>query len=145
MAPSFTDRKCRSLKQGFSIVEVVIATFLVTFVGAGVVSGVITSQRLNYINAQRVAAFGLAKAKIEELHGVGYEELTERYGSIQQEIDLELVNLGGVNQVMIPARRTTFLSDLTDPERKQVTVTVEWDFQGREIQENIETLLYPRR
>lgn len=125
--------------------EVMVATFLVGILGAGVVSGVFTARRLTYVNAQRVAAFGLAKAKTEELKGVGYDELDSLYGAQQQEIDLELVNLGGVNQKVLPATRTTTLQTMTTPDRKLVTVTVEWEFQGREIDETVETFLYPRR
>lgn len=122
-----------------------IATLLVGILGAGVVSGALTARRLTYLNAQRVAAFGLAKAKVEETKGVGYEELDALYGDRTVERDLDLVNLGGVNQEVIPARRILLIRDLSNPDRKQVTVIVRWDFQGSQIEERVETFLYPRR
>ena len=132
-------------KQGFTIVEVVVASLLITLLGAGVIRTAIFSQRVTYSNAQRLAAFGLAKAKTEELKGVGYSELDTRYGSSQQEIDLDLINLGGVNQKILPATRSTTLQDVTSPQRKLITVTVSWEFQGRQLSETVQVFLYPRR
>lgn len=132
-------------KQGFTIVEVVVASLLITLLGAGVFRTAIFSQRITYSNAQRQAAFGLAKAKTEELKGVGYDELDARYGSSQQEIDLDLVNLGGVNQKILPATRSTTLQNLSSPQRKLITVTVSWEFQGRSLTETVQIFLYPRR
>jgi prepilin-type N-terminal cleavage/methylation domain-containing protein len=134
-----------SPKKGFTLIEVMIATFLVGILGAGVISGATVARRLTYVNAQRVSAFGLAKAKLEELKGRGYNELDALYGSQVQEVDLDLVNLGGVTQEVIPATRTLSLQDLTSPQRKRVTVRIQWEFQGREIDETVQTFLYPRR
>lgn len=138
-------RTSSKTKEGLSLIEVVMATFLVTLLGGAVVNGVITARRHTYLNAQRVEAFGLAKSKMEEMKGVGYATLSARYGSQQQEIGLEFVNLGGVDQNTITARRTTTLEDLNNPRRKRVRVRVEWEFQGIDADETLETFLYPRR
>ena len=132
-------------KSGFTLVEVVVATLLVTLLGAGVIQSTLLARKITYSNAQRVAAFGLAKAKTEELKGVGYEKLTATYGTTHSETDLELVNLGGVNQELVKTTRTTTLEDLTSPRRKRVTVSITWDFQGKELEESAEIFLYPRR
>lgn len=143
-------------KQGFTIVEVVVASLLVTLLGAGVLQTTILARRITYSNAQRVAAFGLAKALTEELKGVGYEELTADYiaGKTAVEDDdddedeqkeLDVVNLGGVNQNIITGIPSIAMEELTDPRRKRVTVTISWDFQGRELEESVEIFLYPQR
>ena len=149
-------------KQGFTIVEVVVASLLVTLLGAGVLQTTILARRITYSNAQRVAAFGLAKALTEELKGVGYEELTADYiaGKTAVEDDddddeddededeqkeLDVVNLGGVNQNIITGIPSIAMEELTDPRRKRVTVTISWNFQGRELEESVEIFLYPQR
>jgi len=139
-------------KQGFTIVEVVVASLLVTLLGAGVLQTTILARRITYSNAQRVAAFGLAKAMTEELKGIGYEELTADYvaGKTDDDDDgvddeLDVVNLGGVNQNIITGIPSIAMEELTDPRRKRVTVTISWDFQGRELEESVEIFLYPQR
>ena len=139
-------------KQGFTIVEVVVASLLVTLLGAGVLQTTILARRITYSNAQRVAAFGLAKAMTEELKGIGYEELTADYvaGKTDDDDDgvddeLDVVNLGGVNQNIITGIPSISMEELTDPRRKRVAVTISWDFQGRELEESVEIFLYPQR
>ena len=139
-------------KQGFTIVEVVVASLLVTLLGAGVLQTTILARRITYSNAQRVAAFGLAKAMTEELKGIGYEELTADYvaGKTDDDDDgvddeLDVVNLGGVNQNIITGIPSISMEELTDPRRKRVTVTISWNFQGRELEESVEIFLYPQR
>jgi prepilin-type N-terminal cleavage/methylation domain-containing protein len=127
-------------KRGFSLIEVMMATLIVGILATGVISGVTLARRLTYVNAQRVAAFGLAKARIEELKGVGYEDLDA--GNPET---LDLVNLGGVNQQIVPARLRTNIRELENPDRKRIVVRVDWRFEGKRVQERVRTFLYPRR
>lgn len=144
-------RTSKPLKEGLTLIEVIIATFLVTLLAGGVFNGIIASRRLTYVNAQRVEAFGLAKSKIEEMKGKRFTELNAAYGVKQQETDLVFVNLGGDKQKVITANRTTTLEDLgeagndSNPVRKRITVEVEWEYRGRNRSEELVTYLYPKR
>ena len=124
------------------LIEVVICMILLTMVALGLVSGVVIARQLTYSNAQRVAAFGLARARLEELKGLRYETIDPL--SYSTETNIQFAHLGGTQQKALEATRVTRLTALENPTRIHAAVAVRWYARGRLQQESATTFIYPR-
>ena len=141
-----TPMKNRS-KAGMTIVEVLMAAIFSAILIAGLVSGVIFTNRLNYASAQRVAAFGLCKEWYELMNGGNYTNIAE---SAYPSETVRLTHMGGTGRLPLMGVRTCQIRELndpavaSDPRRKMVTITVNWHFANRDYQETLNGVIYDK-
>ncbi|MFC1452838.1 type II secretion system protein J [Verrucomicrobiota bacterium] len=129
----------REGKAGLTLVEVLVASALVGLLTVAVYSVVINAVSLNYAVAQRVAAFTLCKEKLEQLRGSDYHSVTASNCAAQT---VFLTHLGGTARVPLTGTRAGSLTGLSNPDRKSVTVTVQWDYRGRQFEESMTGVIY---
>lgn len=127
---------------GFTLAEVMISLLLVTMLIAALVQSIMVGRSLTYSNAQRVAAFGMCKAKLEEMRGMDYTQLVTT--NFADEADLRFAHLSGAEQIPITCARTVELTPQTDPERTDVSVQVDWNYRGVALVERVDATVYPR-
>ena len=126
-------------KSAFTLIEVVVSSILSTMVIGGIYSGIQTGMNLNYASAQNIAAFGLCQERLEQMRGTVYSDITS---TTFPEESLFLTHLGGSERLPLTATRSSTIADLTNPARKEVTVTVSWDYRGRALSQSITGFVY---
>ena len=132
----------RGSKLGLTVLEVLVSLTLLGIVGGALVRSVILARQLTYASSQRVSAFGLCRARIEEVRGFDYANIAAT--NFPAETGIRLSHLGGQNQDPINCDRAVAIQTLTGPDRKEVLVTVSWNYRDRNLQEDITGILYPR-
>lgn len=136
------ERRIFSSKAGFTLVEVAIALGLVTILVTVLVQTIGVARRLTYANAQRVAAFGMCKARLETVRGMDYESVDPT--NFVDETDLRFLHLSGRERIPIACTRSVDLATQTNPVRTDVTVNLQWQFLGNVYQESVTGTVYPR-
>lgn len=124
-----------------TLAEVVVMLALVTLLISGIYAGIVNAVHLNYAVAQRVAAFGLCRDTLEQMRGIGYDQVnTTRFGTT----NLWLTHLGGSQMIPLSATRTCTIASHAGPIRKEVNVTIAWTFRGKPFEESIRTYIFKR-
>ena len=123
----------------FTLIEIMISMGLIGLLCAGVYSCIISGLNLNYASAQRVAAFTLCKEEVEKMRGVGYLRVTATNFPAG---DVFLTHLGGSARLPMTGTRASTITEYSDPVRKVVDVTVQWDFKGRPFEESLTAVIY---
>ena len=65
----------RGSKLGLTVLEMLVSLSLLGIVGGALVRSVILARQLTYASSQRVSAFGLCRARIEEVRGFDYANI----------------------------------------------------------------------
>ncbi len=131
----------RNSRSGLTLMEVVIAMALVALVVATVLASLTQGSRLVYATAQHYAGFSLCRETIEQMRGANYGMVAvENFPST----NMLLTHLGGTTRVPLMCDRfiTNAIIELFNPTRKQVTVAVAWDYQGRHELETMTGFIY---
>lgn len=111
-----------SKRQGFTLVEVMVATLVAGITLGGVLMSVLFATRLNYASSQHYAAFALCKEKVEELRERKFSEMTtgftkmnsRRYQSIESDVPLMIQGPTG-GTTITGTRRTEVWDYNTNP------------------------------
>jgi len=120
-------------RDGLTVVEVMVAVLIVGIMLAGVFAGATRAVQANYVAAQRSAAFGLCKERLEQMRGADFDSVTEANfptGTVQ------VTHLGGSQRIPLTGFISNSIVSQVSPPRKQVTVTVSWACLGRTLQES---------
>jgi type II secretory pathway pseudopilin PulG len=110
-----------------------VAVFVVSILLAGVFSGATRAVQANYAAAQRTAAFGLCKERLEQMRGTDFDRVSEvnfPTGIVQ------ITHLGGSQRIPLTGFISNSIVSQVSPPRKEVTVTVWWECRGRTLQES---------
>lgn len=126
---------------GMTLVEVMVAMALTVVGIAAVYAGISQGQRMNYLTAQRVAAFGLCRDTLEQIRGMDYESVTTNAYSSQT---VQITHLGGSRRIPLMATRTCDIASYSSPPRKAVTVMISWEYRGRTNSECARAVLFFR-
>jgi len=115
---------------GFTLVEVVMAMALIAMVVATMLGALTQGSRLCYATSQHYAGYSLCRETIEQMRGANYGMVIE---DNFPPTNMLLTHLGGTARVTLSCTRyiTNGIVELSNPTRKQVTVAVAWDYQGR--------------
>jgi hypothetical protein len=89
-----------------------------------------------------VAAFGLCKDGLEKMRGTEYSNIATGYLAAES---VRLGRLGGSECVPLPADRSCLVTELPNPERKVVTVSVDWTYKGRAFGETVSGVIYRKQ
>ena len=131
----------RTTHSGFTLVEVVIAMALVALVVATVLGSLSQGSRLGYATAQHSAGYSLCRETIEQMRGANYGMvIVDNFPPT----NMLLTHLGGTARVPLMCNRyiTNAIVEFPNPTRKQVTVAVSWDYQGRHELETSTGFIY---
>jgi type IV pilus assembly protein PilV len=109
-------------EKGFTLIEILIATVIITVASLGVSSLTVGIMRGNSFSERLTTATTLAQDRLEEVKRLGYSKVgtavgTENYGSI--------ANFDGYKRV------TEVDNDKPVTSMKRITVTVYWDSDQR--------------
>jgi len=121
-------------RAGMTLVEVMVSVLMLSLLIAVVYGGVTQGVQSSYLTAQRVSAFGVCKARLEQMRGTEYDEITVT--TFPEQI-VEMTHLGGSDRVPLEGTLVSSVTSLAQPTRKQVTVSLSWVFRGREYSESI--------
>ena len=122
-----------------TLVEVMIASAVLTVVTGAVITTVVTSTRLNYSSAQHLAAFGLCEGRLEQMRSLPFGDITAANFSSET---LPLTHMGGATRHPLPCTRSSTLTHQMNPERQDVSIVVAWTFAGMDLEERITTAIY---
>ena len=100
------------------------------------------ARQITAASSQRVSAFGLCEARLEQARGIDYSDLVA--ANFPAETGITLSHLSGETQQALLCDRAVAIQNLTSPDRKEVIVTVDWAYRGRALQESSTGILYPR-
>jgi type IV pilus assembly protein PilV len=103
---------------GFTLIEILIATVIITIVSLGATSLTVGIMRGNSFSKRLTTAITLAQDRLEDVKRLGYANVgtaagTQNYGSI--------TNFSGYKRVV------TIANDTPAAKMKTVNVTVSWD------------------
>ncbi len=74
-------RRARSARAGFSLIELMIASFVLTIAVCGVSGSMLSALALNRVNRETALAHEAVRRVMEEAHGVPFNELFARYNA----------------------------------------------------------------
>ena len=114
-------RRC-SLRQGFSLVDVMIGMAVLAIAIASAYEASIQSSRITATNRNLTAAVSLAESKIEELRNAPFSTVVN--GADENAFDSMGVSGG------IYTRSWTVADNTPEPNLKTVTVRVQWQQWG---------------
>jgi hypothetical protein len=123
-----------ALRAGLTVVEAVIALVLVALVTAAVYRSMAVGSSVGTVTGQRIAAFGLCADQFERMRGGDYRAVTV---SNHPPEAVRITHLRGGEGSPILGVRSNTIINLLEPARKQVTVTVTWDYRGRAYEESL--------
>jgi len=135
MKPRELWRKLLGGERGLMLAELVVVSFLLSTVVTGVIHGVVSGTRMNYVSGQHMAALGLCLERLEQMRETPYAEITP--ANFPDEPSLPLTHLGGSGAIPLGCARRARMRAHTDPDYKRVTVTVTWAYLGREESEQL--------
>lgn len=139
--PAASRRRRSGLQRGFTLVEVMVSLLVIAMLAAALVRSVLMSRTLTQASSQHVSAFGLCQAKLEEIRSQDYASIsTTNYPA---ETAIRLTHLGGSSQQALLCDRSVAVQPMTAPARKEVLVTVQWQFRSRTAQEHLLGVVYP--
>ncbi len=113
--------KISKKNKGFTLVEVLVAAVLLSFVVVGVLLMSTTSIKSNHYANRHTRAIVLAEEKMESMLKIPFDQLStytteeEDYGKITNHVEFR--------------RRTTV--SVIDTDQYRITVTVNWKSQGK--------------
>ncbi len=139
----FSDMKLKMSRRPYTLLEVVIGMVIFSILAVGVITGVIRVANLNYVNAQRVAAYGLGYDAVESLKSDGYDAITDQHDLLTPSLE-KLTHLGGSGRVPLYAWRWGHVEEKNNPERKKITIWVGWNYQNRNQFEEVIAVVLPR-
>jgi hypothetical protein len=125
-----------------TLVEVMFATVIVLMLAGGLYGSVILGNHLTYAAAQRQAAFGLCTELLEEMRSVHYSFVTAATFPAEP---LQLTHLGGAQRIPLFCSRSCTIAELANPLRKNVRIRVSWNYQGKAMQETLDSVIYYRK
>jgi len=126
---------------GVTLVEVIIASAITVTVLGSIIYSVATGVRINYMNAQQVAAFGLCREKLEEMRDMDYADVTG--AKFPKETSVRIGHLGGREGIALLGERECVITPyVSGPAGKSVTVTVRWTYLGKSHEERLDGAIY---
>lgn len=126
---------------GMTLIELAVAMVLTSLLIGGIYTGVVSGMNLNYAVAQRVAAFGLCRERLEQMRSSEYADVTsDTFGNEQ----LDLTHLGGSERLPLVCARVSTIATLDNPARKAVEVEVTWQYRGIDYKESVAGLVFAR-
>jgi hypothetical protein len=126
---------------GVTVVEAVVALALVSLVAGSVYSSMVVGSTVCMATAQRIAAFGLCVDQFEQMRGADYATVTvSNYPSTV----VRITHLGGTARLPLTGTRSNVVVSLLEPARKQITVTVGWEYRGRSYEESLSGMVFRR-
>lgn len=136
------ERDSRDPRSGLSLVEVMVSILLLGMLGGAVGRSLIMARQITNASSQRVSAYGLCEARLEQARGMDYADVVAT--NFPAETGITLSHLSGETQQALLCDRSVTIQDLSYPDRKQVVVSVDWTYRGRALQETATGVLYPR-
>jgi type II secretory pathway pseudopilin PulG len=125
---------------GFTLTEVLIVGVCSGLLLSLMVRAVLGINQLNYHSAQRFAAYGLCRERLEEARVADYDDLV--VGSRVETV--RFGHLGGVRRQALEGQLTTVIESHTLPmDRRHVEVAVAWRHGDRNFRERAATIVYP--
>jgi len=115
--------KAKNLQDGFTLIEILIAIFLLTVTLVGVATVMTTTMKGGDFSKTVTSATTLAKDKFEELKGAAYANLAD-----------------GSDTKGIYSRTWTVTSATSPSDYKTLLVTVSWEWQGKSHQVELKTI-----
>jgi type II secretory pathway pseudopilin PulG len=125
-----------------SLIELVISLMVISVLAAALIHSVLLAQHIIHATSQRVSAFGMARAKFEEVQSCAFSDVATT--NFPDETGIRLSHRSGPNQLAVNCTRTVTIQPQTAPERKEVDVSVTWNFLDRTLTETIRGVIYPR-
>ena len=125
-----------------TLIEVMIFMMLVLIISAVLIQSVATSKRVTYMTSLRGSAFGMCHARLEEIRAMDYVSILD--ATFPLETHMRFAHLGGKDRIPLSCARSVTVTEQANPTRKEVQVTVAWDFLGRSVQEDVWAIIYPR-
>ncbi len=126
----------------FTLVEVMVAMAIFSLLIATVLSGLFQIAQFNYMNAQKVVAFGLAYEALENLKAENYEDVSGDH-EVLSPAQVKMTHLGGKNRVSLNAWRWGGVEEQMAPKRKNITITIGWNHRGKSRFESITGTIFP--
>jgi prepilin-type N-terminal cleavage/methylation domain-containing protein len=121
----YVKRKSRS---GMTLIELMVAVFVLAILAPGVYQGMIRGLEFNALSSQHLAASGLGREWLEQMRGLPYTSVTAANFPLENVL---LNHVGVMDRIPVQATRSATIQELTSPQRKVVTVRVEWNHRGR--------------
>ncbi len=134
-------KNTRLSRAGFTLIEIMVALMLAAMSSAGIFRGIVLAKGLNQASEQRVVAFSMARAQMEQVKGREYSTLPSGNTT---ETGLPLTHLGGEAQTNLTCDRWTIVLTRAAPPRKEVFVIVRWTYRGRNMNEWIRGMMYEK-
>ncbi|MCF7838342.1 MAG: hypothetical protein K9N49_06900 [Candidatus Marinimicrobia bacterium] len=126
-----------------TLMEVMVVTAISGVLIAGIISGILTANRLNYAHAQRVAAFSVALERLERIRATPFQELASDHPDFGWTWT-NITHMGGANQVPLNGWVNSNLRRREHPTRFDVANWVFWWIPRRGWQvERIDGVIYP--
>lgn len=133
------DRRALDRCAGVTLLEAVISMLLLAIMTIGLYSGILNGISLNYAAAQRTVAAGLCKERLEKMRAVDFAAVTDAKFTNE---NLTLTHLGGAGRIPLYGTRLSTISFLSNPWRKDVAITVAWNYRGQGFTETISGVVY---
>jgi len=131
--------KVAATKSGMTLIEVMIGVVFIAIGLSAIYTSIAQGTKINYGVAQRVAAFSLCKETLEQMHGATYDHVTTVDFPTET---VKLTHLGGSARVPLYCTRSSQINSLINPSRKEVKVSVAWDFRGQTLSESVDGVIY---
>lgn len=121
----------RSSKKGFSLIEVLIAVFILGIVSLTLISVFIYGFNVIYKTKQLTLATQIAQEEVELIRNMNFDDILTLDSSYGHDSLSELVNGTG----------TLSLQDGPGTDIKKLTVSVTWDYRGTSLRKDVVTFI----
>jgi len=128
-------------KEGMTLVEVMVSILIISAMATAIVLSVRVARQLTYATAQRVAAFGMGKAMVETIRAMDYNAIAPT--NFVTEANLRFTHLSGRERTALTCTRTVSITPLANPERKEIGVSIRWQYRDQALQEQVSAIIYP--
>ncbi len=126
-------------RSGFTLVEAVLVMAVGGLLVASAIAGVLSINQMNYHSAQRIAALGLCRERLELARSRAFSELNPTNYSET----VQMTNLGGQRRVPLLAAVNTVVTAHTNPVvRRNVEVTATWTHGRKTFREAAAGIVY---
>jgi type II secretory pathway pseudopilin PulG len=130
----------RGRRSGFTLTEAMVVSVCAALLLTLMVRAVLGISALNYHSAQRVAAYGICRERLELARAADYATLTV---GVQEET-IRFGHLNGLRRRPLEGRVTTLIEAHTSPRKRwHVDVSVTWTHGTRTFTERAAAILYP--
>lgn len=120
-----------SSKKGFSLIEVLIAVFILGIVSLTLISVFIYGFNVIYKTKQLTLATQIAQEEVELIRNMNFDDILTLDSSYSHDSLSELVNGTG----------TLSLQDGPGTDIKKLTVSVTWDYRGSTLRKDVVTFI----